>query len=109
MSGGGGGSRGIAYAKENINKQLNNVIREMSILENTRSNIDASMVSLDNCDERSVDDYVENEKTYNYKVVKPKPLISGKKIVSSSLIRNLLENGFLEKANKQPHGVKEFF
>ena len=39
------------------------------------------------------------EKLFNYKVVKPEPLIKSKKIVSSSLIRNLLEKGFLEKAN----------
>merc|ERR1712167_277911 len=38
---------------------------------------------------------IENEKKYNYKVVKPKPLTVNNKIVSSSLIR-----GFLEKANK---------
>ena len=43
---------------------------------------------------------IKNEKTYNYKVVKPKPLIKGKKIISSSLIRNMLENGFLKKSNK---------
>ena len=43
---------------------------------------------------------IENEKNYNYKVVNPKPLTKDQKIVSSSLIRNLLENGFLEKANK---------
>ena len=39
------------------------------------------------------------EKLFNYKVVKPEPLIKSKKIVSSSLIRNLLENGLLNKAN----------
>ncbi len=38
-------------------------------------------------------------KLLNYKVVKPEPLIKSKKIVSSSLIRNLLENGFLNQAN----------
>jgi riboflavin kinase / FMN adenylyltransferase len=43
---------------------------------------------------------IKNEKNYNYKVVKPKPLIVNNKVVSSSLIRKLLENGFLEKANK---------
>ena len=43
---------------------------------------------------------IKNEKNYNYKIVKPKPLIKNKIIVSSSLIRNLLENGFLDKANK---------
>ena len=40
------------------------------------------------------------EKLFNYKVIKPEPLIKSKKTVSSSLIRNLLEKGFLEKANK---------
>jgi len=39
------------------------------------------------------------EQLFNYKVVKPEPLIKSKKIVSSSLIRNLLENGLLNKAN----------
>ena len=43
---------------------------------------------------------IENEKNYNYKVVKPKPLLVNKKIVSSSLIRNFLEKGYLKKANK---------
>ena len=31
------------------------------------------------------------EKLFNYKVVKPKPLVKSKKIVSSSIIRNFLE------------------
>ena len=43
---------------------------------------------------------IQNEKKYNYQVVKPKPLLINRKIVSSSLIRNYLEKGFLEKANK---------
>ena len=43
---------------------------------------------------------IENEKKYNYKVVKPKPFTVNHKIVSSSLIRGFLEKGFLEKANK---------
>ena len=43
---------------------------------------------------------IKNEKNFNYKVIKPNPLIKSRKIVSSSLIRSLLENGFLEKANK---------
>tara|TARA_B100001250_G_scaffold388962_1_gene387652 strand:+ start:150 stop:1073 length:924 start_codon:yes stop_codon:yes gene_type:complete len=50
--------------------------------------------------EGDVDLLIKNEKNFNYKVIKPKPLIKNKKIVSSSLIRNLLENGFLKKANK---------
>ncbi|MDC3138934.1 riboflavin biosynthesis protein RibF, partial [Candidatus Pelagibacter sp.] len=39
------------------------------------------------------------EQLFNYKVVKPEPLIKNKKIISSSLIRNLLEKGLLKKAN----------
>ena len=39
------------------------------------------------------------EQLFNYKVVKPEPLIKSKKIVSSSLIRNFLEKGLLNKAN----------
>jgi riboflavin kinase/FMN adenylyltransferase len=43
---------------------------------------------------------IQNENKYNYKVVKPKPLLIDKKIVSSSLIRSYLEKGFLGKANR---------
>ena len=43
---------------------------------------------------------INHEQKYNYKVVKPKPLYVDKKIVSSSLIRNLLQKGYLSKANK---------
>jgi riboflavin kinase/FMN adenylyltransferase len=42
----------------------------------------------------------QNEKNYGYKVIKPKPFFIKHKIVSSSLIRGLLEKGFLSKANK---------
>ena len=43
---------------------------------------------------------IQNEEKYNYKVIKPKPLLVNKKIVSSSLIRNYLEKGFLERTNR---------
>ena len=43
---------------------------------------------------------IQNEKRFNFKVVKPKPLLLKKKIVSSSLIRSYLERGFLKEANK---------
>ena len=42
----------------------------------------------------------QHEKKFNYKVIKPKPILINKIIVSSSLIRNFLEKGFLDKANK---------
>tara|TARA_B100000902_G_scaffold366440_1_gene388216 strand:+ start:1145 stop:2068 length:924 start_codon:yes stop_codon:yes gene_type:complete len=50
--------------------------------------------------EGDVDLLIQNEKKYNYKVIKPKPLFINKKMVSSSSIRNLLEKGSLSKANK---------
>ena len=43
---------------------------------------------------------IQNEEKYNYKVIKPKPLLVNKKIVSSSLIRRYLEKGFLERTNR---------
>ena len=43
---------------------------------------------------------VQHQEEYNYQVVKPKPHLIDKKIVSSSLIRSFLEKGFLERANK---------
>jgi riboflavin kinase / FMN adenylyltransferase len=43
---------------------------------------------------------IQNEKKYNYRVIKPKPLLINNKIVSSSLIRSYLEKGFLERANR---------
>ena len=42
---------------------------------------------------------IENEKLYDYKIIKPKPLFKNNKIISSSLIRNFLQNGKLNKAN----------
>ena len=43
---------------------------------------------------------IQNEEKYDYQVIKPKPLLLNKKIVSSSLIRSYLEKGYLERANK---------
>ena len=50
--------------------------------------------------EGDVNFLIQNEDKFNYKVIKPKPFLMNKKIVSSSLIRSFLEKGFLEKANK---------
>tara|TARA_A100001011_G_scaffold210617_1_gene218919 strand:- start:8624 stop:9556 length:933 start_codon:yes stop_codon:yes gene_type:complete len=44
---------------------------------------------------------IKSEKIFNFKIIKPKPLINKKnKIISSSLIRKLLTNGKLNEANK---------
>ena len=50
--------------------------------------------------EGNVEQLINQEKLFNYKIVKPQPLIIKKKIVSSSLIRKYLQNGKLKDANK---------
>ncbi len=50
--------------------------------------------------EGNVRQLIKNEPLYKYKIIKPKPLIKNKKIISSSFIRNLLQNGKLKQANK---------
>ena len=50
--------------------------------------------------EGDVKQLIRFENFCSYKVVKPEPLLVNKKIVSSTLIRNLLQKGNLENANK---------
>tara|TARA_B110001452_G_scaffold723_1_gene661 strand:- start:200 stop:1117 length:918 start_codon:yes stop_codon:yes gene_type:complete len=50
--------------------------------------------------EGDVKQLIKNEKNYDYKIIKPQPLIVNKKIISSTYIRSLLEKGNLKKANK---------
>ncbi len=50
--------------------------------------------------EGNVKQLKEFESFCGFKVVKPKPLLVKKKIVSSTLIRNFLQKGMLKKANK---------
>jgi len=50
--------------------------------------------------EGNVKQLIKNEKIYNYKIIKPKPLILGKQVISSTFIRTLLEKGNLKKANR---------
>jgi riboflavin kinase/FMN adenylyltransferase len=47
-----------------------------------------------------VNQLVENEKIYDYKIIKPHPLILSQKVISSTYIRSLLEKGNLKKTNK---------
>jgi len=49
--------------------------------------------------EGDVKQLIKSEKTYNYKIIKPKPLILKNKVISSSFIRKLLEKGKLKKVN----------
>ena len=49
--------------------------------------------------EGNVQQLINYENFFNYKIIKPKPLKIKKKIISSSLIRKFLESGKLSKAN----------
>ena len=50
--------------------------------------------------EGDVKKLIQKEKFFNFKIVKPKPLVLKNKIISSTLIRKLLATGNLDKANK---------
>ena len=50
--------------------------------------------------EGDVNQLIKNETIYDYKVIKPQPLILNQKVISSTYIRSLLERGDLNKTNK---------
>jgi len=50
--------------------------------------------------EGDVRQLIRNENLYKYKIIKPKPLTKSRKIISSTLIRKLLQKGDLNLANK---------
>ena len=50
--------------------------------------------------EGDVNQLIQMESRFNYKIIKPKPLLIKNKIISSSLIRNYLQRGKLYDANK---------
>ena len=50
--------------------------------------------------EGDVSQLINYEDQYGYKIVKPEPLRVMNKVTSSSLIRNFLENGHLDKVNR---------
>ena len=49
--------------------------------------------------EGNVKELIKNETNFNYKIVKPIPLVLNNRIISSTFIRNLLEKGKLKKTN----------
>ena len=50
--------------------------------------------------EGNVKELIKFEKLCGYKVIKPQPLLTDRKVASSSLIRNFLQKGHLKKANR---------
>ena len=82
-------TKSINFIKNTISQKLN--ARFIFVSNNFR---------FGNKREGDVNFLIQNEDKFNYKVIKPKPFLINKKIVSSSLIRSFLEKGFLEKANK---------
>ena len=50
--------------------------------------------------EGNVKELIKYEKKYNYRIIKPQPALTKKKVISSSLIRKYLQNGKLKEANK---------
>ena len=50
--------------------------------------------------EGDVNQLIKNEKIYNYKIIKPQPLILNQTVISSTYIRSLLEKGKLKETNR---------
>ena len=50
--------------------------------------------------EGNVNQLVKKEEIYDYKIIKPRPLILNNKVISSTLVRSLLAKGKLRNANK---------
>ena len=50
--------------------------------------------------EGDVSQLIKDEINYDYKIVKPQPLILNQKVISSTYIRSLLEKGNLKRTNK---------
>ena len=80
-------------------KALNFIIQILNKKLNSKFIFVSNNFRFGNKREGNVKLLINYEKLFNYKVVKPEPLIRSRKVVSSSLIRNLLEKGFLDKAN----------
>ena len=82
-------TKSIDFIKNILNKKLN--AKFIFVSNNFR---------FGNNREGNVKQLIKYENTYNYRIIKPHPLLSRKKVISSTLIRNFLQNGKLNKANK---------
>ena len=82
-------TRSLDFIEKIINKKLN-----------TKFIFVSNNFKFGNKREGNVKQLINYEAQYNYKIIKPQPLKIKNKVVSSSLIRNFLEKGHLDKANK---------
>jgi len=82
-------TKSISFIKEIIGKELKP--RFIFVSNNFR---------FGNKREGDVRELKRYEKKYNYKIIKPKPLLIKRKVISSSLIREYLKDGRLKDANK---------
>jgi len=81
--------KSIDFIKKMLSKKLN--ARFIFVSNNFR---------FGNKREGDVRQLIKYENQCNYKIIKPKPLLIKKKVVSSTLIRNYLQKGKLDKVNK---------
>ena len=81
--------KSIDFIKNILNKKLN--AKFIFVSNNFR---------FGNKREGNVKQLIKYEEICNYKIIKPQPLLTKKKVISSTLIRNFLQNGKLNKANK---------
>ena len=81
--------KSIDFIKKILSKKLN-----------TRFIFVSNNFRFGNKREGDVRQLMKYEHQYNYKIIKPRPLLIKKKVVSSTLIRNYLQKGKLDKVNK---------
>ncbi len=82
-------TKSISFIKETLGKKINPKFVFVS-----------NNFKFGNKREGDVKQLIKYEKVCKYKIIKPKPLVIKKKIISSSLIRKYLQNGKLKDANK---------
>jgi len=91
---------------QNFNKKFSKIKSNFFIKEILFKKLEAKYIFVSdnfkfgNKREGDVGQLIKNEKIYDYKIVKPQPLILSRKVISSTYIRSLLEKGNLKKTNK---------
>ncbi len=81
--------KSINFIKDILNKKLN--AKFIFVSNNFR---------FGNKREGNVKQLMKYEKIHNYRIIKPEPLLISKKVISSTLIRNFLQNGKLNEVNR---------